>query len=183
MLGALQGFEAVGIYRVCSRGAQLVTFILMAVNATLAPTAASLYAQNKVDELQQVVTQYSRLVSLVAFVVALLLIIGNKTYLSLFGSEFLQGQNVLILLCVGSFANAATGSVGVLLNMTGYEGYTAASVSLSAVLNIFGNAILIPRFGIEGAAFSTASSIIFVNVLKLIWVRRKLGINATALGK
>lgn len=183
MLGALESVESVGIYRVCIRGAQLITFILLAVNATLAPTAASLYAQNKVNELQQVVTQCSRVISLVAFLTTVLLILGSRWYLSLFGVEFIQGQNALIFLCIGNFVNAATGSVGVLLNMTGHERYTAASVTVSAILNVIGNLILIPRYGIEGAAIATASSTIFVNLVKVLWVRQKLGIDATALGK
>ena len=183
MLGAIKGTEAVGIYVVCIRGAQLITFILMAVNTNLAPTAASLYAQGKLNELQGVITQCSRVVSVVSFLITVILIAASNWYLSLFGSEFIQGQNALIFLCIGSFVNATTGSVGVLLNMTGHEGYNAASVAASAILNVIGNALLIPRFGIDGAALTTASSTIFVNVVKVLWVRQKLGIDATAFGK
>jgi O-antigen/teichoic acid export membrane protein len=182
MIGASVGTEAVGIYTAALRGTQLITFMLVAVNTTLAPTVASLYVQGKLDRLQEEVTKTSRLISGVSLGVTIIVIGGSSWYLSLFGPEFSQGRNALIYLALGSFVNAATGSVGVLLNMTGHERYTAISMTVSAVLNVIGNALLIPRWGIEGAAIATAGSTIFINIVKVIWVHYKLGINSTAFG-
>ncbi|MDJ0571261.1 MAG: polysaccharide biosynthesis C-terminal domain-containing protein, partial [Pleurocapsa sp. MO_192.B19] len=52
--------------------------------------------------------------------------------------------------------NVSTGSVGLLLNMTGNESYTLISRVSSTVLNVVLNALLIPRWGLEGAAIATA---------------------------
>jgi O-antigen/teichoic acid export membrane protein len=175
MLGAIKGTEAVGIYMAIIRGTQLISFILIAVNNVLAPTFASLYAQNHREQLQKVISQSSRGILFISLPIAASLIIFGHWYLLLFGSEFIQGKNALIVLSIGQLINTATGSVGVLLNMTGHERYTTISVSASALLNVIGNALLIPLWGINGAAIATTISMIFFNLTKAHWAYKKLG--------
>jgi O-antigen/teichoic acid export membrane protein len=59
--------------------------------------------------------------------------------------------------------------------MTGHERYTTISVSASALLNVIGNALLIPLWGINGAAIATTISMIFFNLTKAHWAYKKLG--------
>jgi len=180
MLGTIKGAEAVGIYVVVMRGTQLINVILMSVNNALAPTVASLYADHKIQKLQKIITTSSRSILLLSCIVAGGLIGLGHWYLLLFGAEFTQGQNALTILTIGQLVNAATGSVGLLLNMTGHERYTLMSVGASAVINIIGNALLIPKWGINGAATATTISLVFVNIVKVLWVRKTLGIDSTA---
>ncbi len=182
MLGALKGAEAVGIYVVVNRLASLIVFVLTAVNSVLAPNIASLYAEGKIEQLQRVITKSSRAVFFASFCIAGSLMGFSYWFLLLFGQDFTQGQNTLIILCVGQLVNAAAGPVALILNMSGYENYTAMSIASSAILNVILNVLLIPQWGIEGAAIATASSMIILKIFSLIWVRKKLGIDSTALG-
>jgi O-antigen/teichoic acid export membrane protein len=182
MLGAFRGVEAVGLYVPVNRGAQLITFILMAVGSTLAPTIASAYADNKLIDLQQMITKSVRVIAGIAFLFAASLIIGGNWYLALFGAEFVQGQRALYILCVGSFTSTAIGLAAVILNMTGHERYTAMVGWITTVLNIVLNAVLIPLWGIEGAALATSISIVLGGFMSLIAVRQKLGLDATLMG-
>ena len=101
----------------------------------------------------------------------------------LFGKEFTQGQYALTILCVGRLIHAAAGSVGLLLNMTGNERFTFISNVAGTGLNVVLNALLIPRWGVEGAALATTSTTILMNIMNTLWVRQKLGIHCTAFGK
>ncbi len=74
--------------------------------------------------------------------------------------------------------NAATGPIDHLLNMTGNQGATAWVLAGSGVINIFLNALLIPYFGLIGAAIATTVSIISSTVFLLILVKHRLGMNA-----
>jgi O-antigen/teichoic acid export membrane protein len=181
MLGTLQGADAVGIYVVVQRASQVITLILGTVNTVLAPVFAKLYAQKKLQELQQLIAFSSRLVLCIAILIAFILIYFNHWFLSLFGADFSQGKNALIILSLGQLVNASTGSVGVLLNMTGNERYTALSAGVGLCINIIFNVFLIPVMGISGAAIATASSLAIVNLLKVFWVRQKLGYYPTQL--
>ena len=183
MLGAIKGAEAVGIYFAVARGAQLIDFVTNAANTVLGPNIASLYAEGKPEQIEKILIKSSRAVCLISLPIIVGLVGFGHWYLLLFGSEFTQGQNSLIILCVGQLVNVATGSVGLLLSMTGHERYTLISRGGSTILNVVLNALLIPRWGIEGAAIATASSTILLNVENTIWVRKKLGIHCTAFGK
>lgn len=183
MLGAIQGAKAAGIYFAVSRGAQLINFILGSVNTVLGPNIANLYAEGKIKQLQRVMTKSARLVLLIALPITAAMIGLGYWYLLLFGKDFTQGQHALTILCVGQLAQTSAGSVGLLLNMTGNERFTFISNVAGTGLNVILNALLIPQWGVEGAALATTSTTILVNIINTLWVRQKLGIDCTAFGK
>lgn len=183
MLGVMKEQSEVGIYTIATQGAGLISFVLIAFNTSLAPTFASLYSQGNLSKLQKIVTKSARMVLLAALPIGLGLIIFGAYFLSLFGSEFVQGKGVLVILIIGQLANAATGSVALLLTMTKHERDVAIGVTTSALLNILLNAILIPSSGAEGAALATTISRILWNLVLVFLVYKRLRIHSTALGK
>jgi O-antigen/teichoic acid export membrane protein len=110
MLGTMQGAEAVAIYTVANRGAQLISFILGAVNTTLAPTAARLYAVGDMQRLQGLITKSARVVLCVSLPIAVGFIVFGDWFLWLFGTGFMQGHATLRILSIGLFIDAAAGS-------------------------------------------------------------------------
>lgn len=183
MLGALRGAEAAGIYRAATQAAQLVLFVLAATNTALQPTIARLYATKDLDRLQRVVTQSARVVLLISAPVAISLAIAGRWILLIFGQEFAKGSTALAILCFGQLVNASMGSVAILLNMTGHERYTARGVGIAAAVNVALNAILIPLWGINGAATATATSLVVWNLILALHVIKKIDIHPTALGR
>ena len=182
MLGTMQEPSAVGIYTVASKASSLISFVLIAFNTSLAPVFASLYVSGDRERLQRVITKSSRLIFLAALPIATGLIVFGYWFLLLFGSEFVAAKTTLTILCLGQLFNAFTGSVAVLLNMTGHQNDTAIGVGTSAVLNIILNATLIPKLGSTGAAIATATSGILWNILLVFLVYKRLKIYATAVG-
>lgn len=181
MLGILQGGRETGIYTISFQVSNLLILLLMSVNGAFAPTIASLYSQGKIHELQKLVTKVTRSISIFSFA-SLCFILGfGENILGVFGSEALEGLHALWILCAGQFVNACSGSVGFLMTMTGHEKYVAVTKAVSGIGNLCLNWILIPKFGIEGAAFSTATSIATWNVFMLLSAKRRLGINSSAL--
>ena len=181
MLGALKGAGAVGVYAVASRVTSLIVFGLGILNNVLSPTFATLYAEGKREELQKLVTHSTRLISLFALVMTLGLITLRYWVLQLFGAEFIQGQTALIILSIGYLVNALTGSVGILLNMTRHTKFIAATMAFAASLNVCLNWLLIPKWGVNGAAAATTIAMIAGSVICAVWVRQKLGIKSTVI--
>jgi len=68
----------------------------------------------------------------------------------------------------------------VLLNMTGNESVMARGLALAAALNVIMNLVLIPLFGIVGAALATALSITIFNLMMWNAAMRLLRINTFA---
>lgn len=182
MLGSIKGADAVGLYDPINRGAYIITFILMAVGSSIAPTVASAYADGHLQGLQHMITRSVRLVTGVAFLFAIALILCSHWYLLLFGPEFVQGQSALYIFCTGSFIATAMGLAPVILNMTGHERYIATVSWISISLNIGLNAAFIPLWGVEGAALATSLATTIGALISLVAVKQKLGIDVTIIG-
>jgi O-antigen/teichoic acid export membrane protein len=82
----------------------------------------------------------------------------------------------MMIVIVGKLFSAGAGSVGYLANMTGNQDASARIFGWSAAINVSLNLVLIPQFGIEGAAVATASTTALWNVWLCWIVRRELGI-------
>lgn len=184
MLGYLSGSHEVGLYRVAAQASMLVAFGLSLVNVVVAPHIARLYAADDMQRLQRLLTRGARISLLIAVpITALFWLFGDPILRVIFGSEYTQAHLALGILCFGQLINALAGSVGYILNMTGNETTTAKIVALSALINIILNATLIPAYGINGAATATAISLCVWNLLLAITIRKRLGLDSTAIGQ
>lgn len=183
MLGSITGVEAVGIYTVVMGITKLTVFIHQASNSVLGPAIATLYAEGKIRQLERMVRKSMLSVFMISLLIGGTLMLFGNQVLSIFGEEFLEGRTAMSILVIGSIFTSFTGAVGLLLNMTGHQNDTAIAVGLSAISNIILNSILIPRWGINGAATATTTSLILINIMKAISVKRKLGISLYSFGK
>jgi O-antigen/teichoic acid export membrane protein len=181
MLGILADMESAGIYKVATRGAELVAFVLVVTNTPLAPIISKLYAAKEFTRLQKGITKSTRAAFALSILIAVPLILASVWFMALFGDEFVAGATALQILCVGQLFNVLAGSVGFILIMTGHEHKAAMSIFVAAILNIILNAILIPLWGIEGAATATALSTITWNTLMIYFVVDTLHLNPTVL--
>ena len=183
ILGSIAGTEPVGIYNVVKRLGEPALFVLISVNMALAPRISRLYASNDRLGMQALITKSTRLIVYVSFPISLFLIIAGPWLLTLWGPSFAAGYTALIIVSLGYLANAATGPVILLLNMTRHERAAMLSVGIGVIINIILNFALIPTYGINGAALATATSTVVLNLLLVYFVRKRLGIDATILGR
>lgn len=183
ILGIFASAADVGVYRVVMQGALLVAFGLQSMNLVIAPEVAKLYSQNKIAELQKLVTLTARIIVLLTTPIVLLFVVFGEQILGfVYGAEYARGHTALAILAGGQVANAFFGSVGLLLNMTGHERDMARGVAVAAASNIVLNVLFIPLFGIEGAAFSTALTTLIWNVVLWRMVGLRLEVDSTAIG-
>ena len=180
-LGYYSDAEAVGVYSIAVKIALLVSFILGAVNSASSAKFSEYYNNNNLKKLSNYCKKASNMMVFVSFPVLFIIIIFSNNLLSIFGSEFVVGSTALIILCSGQFVNVACGSVGQVLAMTNNEILLNRSVFTGVILNIVLNIILIPAYGINGAALATCCSWITVNILAVYYVKKKLNFYACIL--
>ncbi|MGZ5441413.1 MAG: hypothetical protein ACXW5U_03935 [Thermoanaerobaculia bacterium] len=100
----------------------------------------------------------------------------------LFGAEFEAGTVPLMILCCSQLVNVLFGSVAVILNMTGNEGMTARGVGIAAVTNIVLNLLLMPTYGVVGAACASLVSMITWNMVLAWSATRRTALHSTIFG-
>lgn len=184
MLAALRGSASAGVYQAAVRGAELVAFALVIVNMTIQPSLARLHAAGDKARLQRLATWGARSAAAAALPLAAVMILWSGPIMAaVFGADFARGAIALAILSAAQLVNAFTGPANSLLDMTGHQNDTLKAMVAGVVTNVALNALLIPRWDIAGAAIATATSLIVWNLLLVILVRRRLGVNATAIGR
>lgn len=172
----------IGIYKAMLQVSSLIIFGLAAINQILYSHFANLYAQGKMKQLSKLVTISSLIITFLAFVPFLIFISQGEFLINfIFGKEYIGGYTVLIILVMGQFINALFGSVGALLNMTGHEKDSMKGMIYGIMFNIILNTVLIPFWGIVGAAVSSALSLVVWNSILRYYVNKRLGIESIGL--
>jgi O-antigen/teichoic acid export membrane protein len=179
MLASLRGSESAGIYQAATRGAELVAFSLVIVNMAIQPSIARLFASGDMIRLQRMATLSARAAVAMALPLALVMIFwGEPIMRSVFGEAFGRGAIALAILSTAQLVNAFTGPANSLLDMTGHQDDTLKAMIAGVLANVVLNALLIPRWDIAGAATATGTSLILWNVLLVVLVHRRLGLDA-----
>jgi len=176
-LGIFQEPESVGLYRVAQRGSELVPFGLLAVNITIAPTVSELIAKGETQRLQKLINKSFIGILGFALPMALGLILFGKYLIPLtFGKKYVMAYIPMIILCFGQLVSVSVGSVGLILNMSGREHFTAWGVFVAAAVSVLLNITLVPFWGTVGAAIAASSSLIILNIFLFFWLFRETGI-------
>jgi len=177
LLGRLRPAAEVAVYTIVQRLLSPAQTVSTATGQMFAPRIAAEDARGDRSTLEVMlkrVTYWN--VSLAVPVFALLLLVP-EALLGVFGPAYRTGAEALTILAAGQLFNAATGPLGQVINMSGRPYLTLVNNAAVAALNIVGCLILIPRYGLTGAACSTTASITLVNLVKLAQVRALFGIN------
>jgi O-antigen/teichoic acid export membrane protein len=171
LIGVLRTAREAGIFGVVNRAAGLIPFLLLAIVPVVMPRLAVLRAEGDGVGLQRVVTQSARLALYGSLPVVILLLVAPNAVLSLFGHAFENGDTALQILCVGQLVNVATGLAGTVLIMIRRVDLLTVGVTVGTVVNVLLCVLLIPAFGVNGAAVATSAGVVATNLLLvlLLW--------------
>jgi|GEM_PF-448349 len=181
LMGVWGSVEDVALFAVAQRTAMLIGFALFAVNASAGPKFAALYSQGNMVGLERVALWSVRLILLVAVPSLIFMMVFPQWLMGLFGPEFRAASTALMILAVGQFIGTAVGSVGSLLSMTGHERQLRWNVFIGAVLGVGLGVLLIPGYGLIGAAIATSVAVASKNLLCVYQVNQLLGFNTLAI--
>lgn len=174
ILGIYEPDDVVGIYNVSIKIAMLTIFSLQAINSILAPKLASYYAENNMEGVEKLIDFSTKLNLILTLLTVIGIVVFHKTLLGLFGTEFVQGTPVLIIICCGQLLSSLSGSVGVIMQMTGNQKDYQNIILIALAVNLILNFALIPSFGDIGAAVSTVISLAVWKIIGVVYLKRKL---------
>lgn len=180
ILGLFTSPKEVAYYSIVAKTAPLITIPLLAVNMIAAPLFAQFHQSQDIGGLEVLAQTSARWVFFIALPIGVSIILAAPIILGIFGEDFVQAQYALVILTLGQLINVSTGSVGVVLLMTGQQwSYTA--------IQVIGNLITIPLmalaahyYGFNGLAVITAINVAGINVVMAWSVRHRLGIKIHA---
>lgn len=170
MLKQFENYTVVAIYSVAVKLTLLLSVALASVNAVLAPKIAEDYNRGDKKALAAKIKKSTRLIFVSTAPAIVILALGADWILSWFGSAYVAAKTPLLILLLGQAVNTLCGSVGVYLNMTSKQNVFQWIVASALVLNVSLNAYLIPIYGMIGAAWATAASMMAWNIIAVGYV-------------
>jgi O-antigen/teichoic acid export membrane protein len=183
ILGMLSSTETVGIYGIAAKLALLVYFPMMAFAAIIPPLISSIHASGNLDELRKMVSESTRWILSMSIPIILVLSLEGKYILKyVYGPEFVAGYVPLLILVLGQLIKAGAGLIGVILQMTGEHKIYMKVTIISGILNIILNIVLIPRFGMIGAAIATAFCLSMIDIISIFIIHKRLSVLTLARG-
>jgi len=175
LLGVMGSSESVAIFYNAFRTASLVLLVLMSINSIAAPKFSELYCKNDIPSIRRLSIMSTRAMVLLTSPIFLCFFIFPEWVMGLFGSEFRVGYQVLVVLSLGQLFNVSTGSVLLILSMTGHERKVLLSSVISGLVMLFLCLTLIPLFGALGAAISYSLSLSLQMLMSTYFVYKALG--------
>ncbi len=176
MIGHILGPEQAGLYAPAAKVALLAVFPVVAIRSRYGPMAARLFAESKAGDLQAR-TNMATAVSVLACIAVMAVILpGRGIILGLFGGAYLDGADVILILTAGYLVYSLMGSVEMFFLVGPFERANALVAAMTLGLNLILNLILIPDFGIGGAAAATAVAVVFRALVSTAIIRRRTGL-------
>lgn len=171
LVAALASPEEAGIYKAAARWVTQGTFANQAIIFVIGPLLTALLAQAHRERAQSVYQTATWWLTALSWPIYLTLAVFAPLLMSVFGPEFVAGATALVILSLPMLVAMAAGPVSVVLVMGGKSGWNLLNVVLALTVNIALNLLLIPPFGMTGAAIAWAAGILVNNLAPLAQVR------------
>lgn len=172
MIEQFMDIKSIGIYQVIFQIANITSLLLNIFNVVFAPKIAKLFNDGKIRELKKIYTKSTRLLALLGIFPLVLIVIYSELILSFFGDDYAQEYVALIIRTFGQYFVVMVGSVGFMLTMTGNVKLQFFRVLLACTINITLNYILIPIYGLNGAAFSSSFALLISSISGYFLVKK-----------
>lgn len=159
MINHFLGLHEVGIYSVASNIAGLLFVLGVVLGKVLLPNLSKIWEQNQKEKAIFILNFATKINTLLLLGIAIVMVFFKKPIISiLYGAEYLEGLSVIGVLLVFWLFNTIFWIIkgyGELLEKP-YFPFIGSVVGI--LLNVFLNYILIPRYGILGAAVATTAA-------------------------
>jgi O-antigen/teichoic acid export membrane protein len=162
----------IAIYQVASRLVWMMGFVMTPINQSFAPRIADLWTRREWEALKRTYVAAAGWIQRLAVPFFVTLVLFAPELLRVFGPGYTAGVFVTVVLAVAKCTDVGTGPCGVMLNQGGQNLRGTVDTVLAVVIDLGLDLILIPRWGINGAAVAWAIAIVSLNVARVFQVRR-----------
>jgi O-antigen/teichoic acid export membrane protein len=167
LVAIILGPAEAAIYTAATRFLVAGQFANAAVNQSAQPRFAELFAVDDRRGANVIYRATTAWLIVLTWPLYLLAVIYGPEVLSIFGHSYQAGHLVMIILGLTMLLATACGQVDMVLITTGRSSWSLANGLAALVINVGLDLLLIPRFGITGAAIGWAAAIIVTNLTPL----------------
>ncbi|MHA1344467.1 MAG: flippase [Promethearchaeota archaeon] len=178
ILGIYMSPADIGIYVASFTIASLMNFFFNSFRYIFLPVISEYSAREDISGMHILFFSVTKWIFLFTLPVVGYLFFYSKNLISLiYGKHFISASSALIILSMGIAMNGLTGMTGEILVAIKKTKLNLLCEIIGLISNIGLNIILIPKYGIIGAAIGTSISIATRNIASLVFVYKELKIH------
>lgn len=165
-LGFFKTASDVGIYNTAIPTSQLLLMAPTIFLGLFVPVVTELIAKNNHEEIKNIYQTTTKWIVFINLPISIFFIINSREMLRiLFGPEYSTGYIALIILTIGNLASSLFYGSRYMLDSLKKTRFILLNTIIITVINIILNLLLIPKYGIMGAAIATSSTVALFGVL------------------
>jgi O-antigen/teichoic acid export membrane protein len=169
--------DEIAVYYAAAKTLALVAFVSFSVSAATAHKFSEYHVAGNKAELSGFLAESIKWTFWPSLATTVLILALGKPFLWLFGPRFVEGYYLMFILAIGPLARATVGPVERLLNMVGEQRACAVVYASAFATNIALCVVLIPLFGVAGAAIAISGAMMLEAVLLYGVAKRRLGLH------
>ncbi|KFI37704.1 hypothetical protein HY02_04325 [Peptococcaceae bacterium SCADC1_2_3] len=178
ILNLYNGLAIVGIYSAgYSFSGVINSFIVTPFGQALSPILFEQFVKSR-EEYKKIVSRVFKYYWIVILTITIAyFVILKEAYKLFIGAEYMEGYNIIGIVLLGILLWGATNFLGATMIMKEKTGKVFLFTSISVFLNIGLNFILIPKYGMYGAAVATLLSYILQFIMIFSYTQKLVFIN------
>jgi O-antigen/teichoic acid export membrane protein len=173
LITRILGYSQTGLYSAAFKFFEILAFFPSVVSFALYPLFASLMAEGKISEIRDILEKYLRFMAAVALPIGVGGTLLAIPIIGILSPEYAQAAPVLAIIVwapVVLFMYIVVNSL-VISQLTKFA---MVITGVNVVVNIVGNLLLLPHYGIKGAAIMTVASEVLQGLFYFYFVRQKI---------
>jgi O-antigen/teichoic acid export membrane protein len=172
MLSYMKGDRHVGLYTVAYSLAFVGLFMATSYHQATYPLLSKLYVTSR-EELRRVYRLSMKYLAIFGLPISAgMVLLAPRLTVFIFGERYVDSTGALQILMAAFLLMVVNGFMGNTLIAAGSQRYLARIAGVGAFLNVGLNLLIIPRYGIAGAAATTVATELFAFILLWTMLRR-----------
>jgi O-antigen/teichoic acid export membrane protein len=172
LVAAISGPADAAIYTAATRFLVVGSLAIQAVQMTVSPQLGRMFAQRDVEGARRIYSTSTLWTMTFAWPMYIVTASAVSLVIPVFGATYDAGTSAVVVLSASMLVATACGSVDAVLLMSGNSVLSLGNAVLTLLVNVGLDLLLIPRFGILGAASGWAFSIALRNILALVQINK-----------
>jgi O-antigen/teichoic acid export membrane protein len=172
-IGSYLNLADVAVYTIALTIGAMIDVPSVALSKIVIPKLADAFKSNNQVFIKDVYYKSNRVCLITGAFLFVLVFVNAFDILNLLPKKYVEGEWVLKIIAIGGLINTATGFN---LNLIAFSHkYYIGTLFLTslALLSAFSNVLLIPIFGLIGAAVGTAFSLVAVNFIAVLYIKKR----------
>lgn len=176
MIGFVLGFSSSAIYANAAYLSVLIFIPATAIAKISSPIIAHEFKLKRIVEIDKIYKKSSTNQLLLGGLIFILLMVNIDSFFELQRPEYKAGKFVLILLGGARVITMLFGVAGPIIHISKFYRFDTITSIILAFVTYLTNYIMIPIYGMEGAAFATMVSLSLFYCVRYVFIKKKIGI-------